>query len=66
MEIKQIIKNISRLTLPWGVVSHDIVVEIPEDVGRGLGSVRDDTGQVDGGASVDMEIRGALDSYMRY
>ena len=65
MEIKQIIKNISRLTLPWGVVSHDIVVEIPEDVGRGLGSVRDDTGQVDGGASVDVKVRRSMNAHMR-
>ena len=64
MEIKQIIKNISLLTLPWGVVSHDIVVEIPEDVCRGLGCVRDDTGQVDGGASVDVEVGVALYPHM--
>ena len=65
MEIKQIIKNISRLTLPWGVVGHDIVVEIPEDVGRRLGSVGDDTGQVDGGASVDVEVWRSMNAHMR-
>ena len=65
MEIKQIIKNISRLTLPWGVVSHDIVVEIPEDVGWRLGSMRDDTGEVDGGASVNVKVWRSVNAHMR-
>ena len=65
MEIKQIIKNISLLTLPWGVVSHDIVVEIPEDVSWRLRSMRNDTGEVDGGASVDMKVWRSMNAHMR-
>ena len=52
--------------LPWWIISHDIIIEIPEDVGWGLRSVGYDTGQVDGGAPVHMEIRRALDPHMRY
>ena len=51
---------------PWGIIGHDIIIEIPEDVCRRLWSVGYDTGQVNGGASVYMEIRGALDPHMRY
>ena len=65
MEIKQIINNISLLALPWGVVSHDVVVEIPEDVGWRLGSVRDDTGEVDGGASVNVKVWRSVNAHMR-
>ena len=50
--------------LPWGIIGHDILIEVPEDVRRGLWCVGYDTGQVDGGASVHMEIRGALDPHM--
>ena len=65
MEIKQIIKNISLLTLPGGVVSHDIVVEIPEDVSWRLWGVRDDTGEVDGGASVNVKVWRSMNAHMR-
>ena len=50
--------------IPWGIISHDILIEVPEDVRWGLRCVGYDTGQVDGGASVNMEIRRALDPYM--
>ena len=50
---------------PWGVVSHDIVVEIPEDVCRGLGCMRDDAGEVDGGASVDVKVWRSMNAHMR-
>ena len=65
MEIKQIINNISLRTLPWGVVGHDIVVEIPEDVRWRLGSMRDDTGEVDGGASVNVKVWRSVNAHMR-
>lgn len=52
--------------LPWWIIGHDIIIEIPEDVSWGLWGVGYDTGQVDGGAPVDMEIRRALDPHMRY
>jgi len=47
-----------------GVIGHDLVVEVPEDVGGGLGGVGDDAGQVDGGASVDVEVGVALYPHM--
>ena len=65
MEIKQIINNISLPTLPWGVVSHDIVVEIPEDVSWRLWSMRNDTGEVDGGASVDVKVWRSMNAHVR-
>ena len=65
MEIKQIINKISLPTLPRGVVGHDIVVEIPEDVGWRLGSMRDDTGEVDGGASVNVKVWRSVNAHMR-
>ena len=52
--------------LPWWIIGHDIIIEIPEDVSWGLWGVGYDTGQVDGGAPVYMEIRRALDPHMRY
>ena len=51
--------------LPRGVVCDDIVIEVPEDVGWGLWSVRDDTGQVDGGSSVDVKVRRSMNPHMR-
>ena len=42
--------------LPRWVVGHDVVIEVPEDVGRRLGSVWDDASQVDGGPSVDVNV----------
>ena len=49
---------------PRGVVCHDIVIEIPEDVGWRLRSVRDDTGQVDGGSSVDVKVRRSMNPHV--
>ena len=49
---------------PGGVIGHDLAIEVPEYVGGGLGGVGDDAGQVDGGASVDVEIGVALYSHM--
>ena len=57
MEIKQIIINkISVNLIPGRVVCHDIVIEVPEDVGWRFWSVGDDTSEVDGGSSVDMKV----------
>ena len=50
---------------PWGVVSHDIVVEIPEDVSWRLRSMRNDTGEVDGGASVDVKVWRSMNAHVR-
>ena len=49
---------------PWGVIGHDLAIEVPEYVGGGLGGVGDDAGQVDGGASVDVEVGVALYPHM--
>ena len=51
--------------LPWGVVCHDIVIEVPEDVGGGLGGVGDDASQVDGGSSVDVKVGRSMNPHMR-
>ena len=51
--------------LPGGVIGHDLVVEVPEDVGGGLGGVGDDARQVDGGASVDVKVRRSMNAHMR-
>ena len=51
--------------LPWGIIGHDILIEVPEDVRWGLRCVGYDTGQVDGGASVDVKVRRSMNAHMR-
>ena len=51
--------------LPRWVVGHDVVIEVPEDVGRRLGSVWDDASQVDGGPSVDVNVWRPVNPHVR-
>ena len=57
--------GIQKVFLPWRVISHDLIIEVPEDVGRWLWCMGDDTGQVNCGTSVDMQIWWSLYSHMR-
>ena len=65
MEIKQIIIYKIYTISPRRVVGHDIVIEVPEDVGWRLWSVGDDTGEVDGGSSVDMKVWRSMNPHVR-
>ena len=51
-------------SVPRRVIRHDIIIEVPEDVGRRFRSVGDDAGEVDGGASVNMKIRRSVNTNM--
>ena len=51
-------------SVPWRVIRHDMIIEVPEDVGRRFRSVGDDAGEVDGGASVNMKIRRSVNTNM--
>ena len=52
-------------TLPGRVVGHHLVIVIPEYVGRRLGTVGDNTGEVDHRTSVNVEVGRTLDPDMR-
>ena len=56
---------VSQEGSPGRVVGHDIVIEVPEDVGWRLWSVGDDTGEVDGGSSVDMKVWRSMNPHVR-
>ena len=54
------------LELPWWFISHNIIIEIPEDVGWRFWCMGDYACEIDSGSSVDMEIRISLNSHMWY
>ena len=56
--------TIAEKFLPWGVISHDIIIEVPEDVGWWFWSMRDHTREVDGRSSINMKIGISLNPYM--
>ena len=56
--------TVAKSFLPWGVISHDIIIEVPEDVSWRFWRMRDHTSEVDGRASINMKIRISLDPNM--